>query len=208
MEDAKVEVKVQGDHHESQLSIDTRTRQVEGGTIYNFGNNSRAELELHAGGVEGSFSHVGDSHALSLHLDKDGRFSGSYRDNAGKALELKIEAGRINIIKGSLPKNGSLSLTGEHHSLELKLDAQGRPSGEICSKLTKNGSFDLKVDGGSVSGALRHAGETHETNVELSKDGWAGSVSLTKGSKSIRIEVSGGKSAPLSSAQVSAAMNF
>lgn len=208
MENAKIEVKTQGDHHKAELSIDPKTGQVASGAVFNYSTSAMARLKLGTTGVEGSFSHSGDDHALTLQLDKDGRFSGSYRDSVGKGLELKIEAGQINLVKGTLPKSGSLTLKGGHHSLELKLDDKGTLSGAIRSKLTKDGSFDLKIEGGKVSGAVAHTGKNHEMKVELSKDGWKGEVSLKKGSTIIQIGVTGGRSGALSSAQISAAKSF
>jgi hypothetical protein len=206
--DVKIEVKARGAHHEAQLSIDTQSKQVEGGVIYNFSMNSSAQLNMGGDGADATFKHFGDNHELSLHLGRNGRFSGTYREGGGKELEIGIRDGKADLIKGDLSASGSLSIEGDHHSLDLRIDGRGRLSGKIKSKVTKDGSFDLSLDGGAISGIVEHKGQHHETRFALSGNGWQGGASLTNGPTSIQFDVAGGRSRKLSSAQISAARRF
>jgi hypothetical protein len=208
MPEANVRVSTQGDHHEGELQIDTKTKTIQAGVLYNFSNNSEAQLNIANGRLGGSFRHTGDTHALTLELDRNGSFSGTYRETRGEQFELEISAGKAKVVKGRLPLSGKLSLKGDHHSLDLQVDDKGTVSGRIKSKITRDATFDLSVDKGLVSGAVTHEGQNHKTRLELSSKGWKGGVDLKKGSKSLSIEVTGGEDLRLSSAQVKAAIEF
>ena len=208
MPEPNVQVSTHGDHHEGELKIDTKTRKVEAGVLYNFSNNSSARLDFANGRLGGSFRHSGDTHSLSLELDHKGSFSGTFRETRGKHFELEITAGKAKFVKGRLPASGKVKIAGDHHSLDVQVDEKGRVSGQIKSKITRGATFDLSLDKGAVSGSVTHEGKNHKTSVELSSQGWKGEVSLKKGSKSLSFGVTGGKDLRLSSAEVKAAVRF
>ena len=202
MSNPKATVKHHGDHHFLELTADTRTGKIRGGAVYNFSDHAAARLNVARGKLSGSLIHSGDTHLLTLDLERNGSVSGSYRELQGDGLELDIRAGVARVRGGKRKLKGSIKIKGDHHNFNLKLDKSGRPSGSFRSRLTGEGSVSLRLSEGKVSGKFTHKGKHHKTSVELSPEGWKSDISVRKGRTTFSLEVDGGKSLKITSGQL------
>jgi hypothetical protein len=138
-----------GDHHQAVISIDPDTKQVIGGVVHNFSENSAVGLSLNKDGkVTGTIVHSGDTHAFRADIRNDGSFEGVYADKQ-KGVEIALSGSEAELKKGSIPEAG-ITVDGDHHSTSLRVDKNGKISGAIESKNTKNGAFRLEIQDGKA----------------------------------------------------------
>ena len=176
-----------GDHHQAELKLNPKTKQVKGGMLYNFGNNAAALLTADSKGrFEGKFAHTGDNHGLLVGLKSDGTYEGKFVEKKAN-LEVSLKGG---IVKSRKLPQASVAQEGKSHKTRLSVDSKGKLSGIFESKI-KRAPFKIKLENGKVSGILSHKGKHHETQIKLHSDGtWATSyVNKGKGSNwSVTIE--------------------
>ena len=176
-----------GDHHQAELEVNPKTKQVKGGVLYSFGNNAAALLTADLKGkFGGKFAHTGDNHGLLIGLKSNGTYEGKFIEKKTN-LEVSLEGG---IAKTKKVPEVKVAQKGDHHSAELSVDSKGKLSGIFESKI-KQAPFKVELRNGKVSGTLSHKGNHHETHIKLRSDGtWAGSyVNRGRGSNwSISIE--------------------
>jgi hypothetical protein len=205
----KVAVAHQGAHHMVEMNADVEKKTVAGTVMCNFSDHGKAEIHANKNGrLSGSILHAGNTHALGLSLNKDGTFSGDYKDLRGSGLEFSIRGNVAKIKKGSIPMGGSVKLKGDHHEATLNVDEQGVLSGYVRSKSSQYGTFSLGIDNGNVTGKYSHKGRHHWTNVELGQNGWKGDVAIKKGNKSLSFKIDGDTELKLNSAQFAIAVDF
>lgn len=176
-----------GDHHQAEMEVNPKTKQVKGGMLYNFSNNAAALLTADSKGrFEGKFAHTGDNHGLLVGLKSDGTYEGKFIEKKAN-LEVSLKGG---IAKSKKPPQLKVAQKGGHHSAELSVDSKGKLSGIFESKI-KQAPFKVEVKKGKVSGTLGLKGKHHETQIKLRSDGtWAASyINKGKGSNwSVSIE--------------------
>jgi hypothetical protein len=182
----------EGDHHLAKIALDPNTKKVSAGGIYNFSANASALLQIIDGKVEGSLIQSGDTHSLCLNAKNDGSLEGTFTDRRNGGIEISFQAGLARLVKGKLPPGG-LSITADHHRVNLQLDAEGKVSGAIESRAVKDGTFRIKLEKGKLSGAFIHTGSTHETEISLSPEGWKAAVAFGKGNGKFAFSVEKGK---------------
>jgi len=74
------------------------------------------------------------------------------------------------------------------------MDKNGKISGAMESKDTKNGAFRLEIQDGEVSGGtFIHQGVGHQTEVSIGPDGWKAGISGGKGNSKWSLGVENGK---------------
>lgn len=176
-----------GDHHQAELEVNPKTKQVKGGVLYNFGNNAAALLTADLKGrFEGKFAHMGDNHGLLVRLKSNGRYEGKFVEKKAN-LEVSLKEG---IAKSRKMPEVKVAQKGNHHSAELSVDSKGKLSGIFESKV-KQAPFRVELKNGKVSGILGLKGKHHETQIKLRSNGtWSASyTNKGKGSNwSISIE--------------------
>jgi len=188
----KLALEHQGDHHLAKIVLDTNTKNVSAGGIYNFTTNTSAMFEIIDGKMEGSLIHSGDTHSLCLNAKNDGSLKGTFTDSRNGGIEISFKGGFASLIKGKLPPGG-LSITADHHKVNLQLDANGKVSGTIESQAVKDGTFRIKLDKGKLNGTFTHTGSSHKTEISLSPEGWKATVALGKGKTKFALSVEKGK---------------
>lgn len=156
-----------GDHHQAELEVNPKTKQVKGGVLYNFSDNAAALLTADSKGrFEGKFAHTGDNHGLLVGLKSDGTYEGKFVEKKAN-LEVSLKGG---IAQSKKPPRVKVAQKGDHHSAELSVDSKGKLSGIFESKI-KQAPFKVELKNGKVSGILGLKGKHHETQIELRSDG-------------------------------------
>lgn len=189
----KISLEHSGDHHQAKITLDPNTNKITGGAVYNFSNNSAAALTLdEKGKARGFIVHSGDTHGFRADLKSDGSFQGLYADKK-RGVELVLSGDKAMLTKGKIPQVG-LTINGDHHKVLLKRDAHGKISGEIKSKLTKQGKFGLAFrDGKIVGGSFTHTGKHHTTQISIVQGGWKAGISSALGKSKWAINVEKGQ---------------
>ncbi len=185
----------QGNHHHAKIAVDSKTKIIAAGAIYNFSENAGAMFQVKDGKVGGTIMHTGKTHSFRLEAKQNGQFDAVYRDKRYGGLEVDIKGGVASLRKGKLPEAG-VTVNGKHHKLKLKRGAFGKLSGTLESKDTKNGKFKIELKDGKPRGEYVHSGGTHETRIGLSPDGWKAGVALKKGGLKISFDVQNGMVKP------------
>lgn len=178
-----------GDHHQVKVAYDPSTGKLAAGGIYNFSDHAGVMLQTINGKTDGTIVHSGDTHNLQINVSDDGSFSGSYTDKKG--LERSIEGDKATLKNGEIPKAG-ISITGDHHRVDLKTGPDGKISGSLESLNTAVGNFKINLDQGKVSGTLSHVGENHQTSITIGHDGWGANIEGKKGDLSYGIGIQKG----------------
>jgi len=167
-----------GDHHQVKLAYDPSTGRLVTGGIYNFSDNAGVMLQTVDGKTDGTIVHSGDTHNLQLNVADDGSFRGTYSDKKG--VELSIEGDKTMLKKGKIPDTG-LSITGDHHRVDLKVCPNGKISGSLESLNTSTGNFKISLNEGKVSGTISLVSKNHQTSISFGSNGWAAKISGKKG---------------------------
>lgn len=173
----KLSLEHTGDHHQAKIIIDPSTKKVVGGGVYNFSKNSAVGLSVDAEGkMTGTLLHSGDTHGFQTNLKSDGSFEGIYVDRK-KGVELTLAGGKATLTKGKIPKAG-LAIKGNHHKALLKLGADGKISGIIESRVTKEGAFGIEIQDSKITGgSFIHKGKGHKTKISVSQNDWEAKIS-------------------------------
>lgn len=188
----KLSLEHQGDHHLAKIVLDPNTKKFSAGGIYSFSTNASAMFEIIDGKMKGTLIHSGDTHSLCLIAKNDGSLEGTFTDNRNGGIKISFKDGFASLIKGKLPPGG-LSITADHHKINLQLDSNGKVSGTIESQAVKDGTFCIKLDKGKLNGTFTHTGSSHETEITLSPEGWKATVALGKGKSKLALSVEKGK---------------
>lgn len=197
MEESDVQNKVSlehtGDHHHAKITIDPKTKQVIGGVVHNFSNNSAIALSIDENGkVEGTAIHSGDTHGFQVDVKSNGSFGGTYIDHK-RGIELVLSGDKATLTKGKIAQAG-LSIEGDHHKAQLKLEDNGKISGILASRISKEGIFKMEIQNGKiVGGAFVHAGAHHKTQISVGQDGWRAGISIGTGKSKWSINIEKGK---------------
>jgi len=170
-----------GNHHHAKIKVDGKTKKVSGGIIYNFSDNASALVEVKNRKLQGTFIHSGKTHRAKVDIKSDGSYGIEYKDSHMGGIELSIKGGKASLKRGKIPEAG-LKINGNHHRLNLKIDSNKKLSGVVESKLTKHGSYRIKIENGKVTGGeFIHRGNNHSMTIFVSKEGYKFNYSNGKG---------------------------
>lgn len=189
----KLSLEHTGDHHQAKIIVDPDTKKVFGGIVHNFSNNSAVRLSLNEQGkVTGTILHSGDTHGFRTDVKSDGSFQGIYVDRE-RGIELTLSGGEATLTKGKIPQAG-LKIKGDHHRTLLKFGDNGKISGVIESRVTKDGAFGIQIQDGKITGgSFVHKGKHHKTKISVGQDGWKAGISAGTSKSKWSISVENGK---------------
>jgi hypothetical protein len=188
MEDNKIKVRHSGDHHHASFTVDSQSGKVIGGLLQNFSNNSSVTLSIDENSkINGDIIHSGKTHSFCVNIKSDGAFEGVYFDKS-EDIELHISGSKTVLKSGKIPLGG-LVLNGEHHKAEINLGTDGKISGVVESRLTKESQFRLEVKNEKViTGLFTHTGKNHQTAISFGQSGW--NTEITGGTGDSRWSIS------------------
>jgi hypothetical protein len=171
-QEGPITVEHQGDHHLTKVEYDPKTNEVAAGAILSFSKNSAASVQVKEGKAQAEFVHTGDNHSMQAGVDNKGTFNLQYKDAHG--IDLDIKGDTVKIKDGEIPAAG-LTIKGDHHKVSLSVDDKGKVSGVLESKVTKDSSYRVNMEGGKLINAeFVRTGKSHDLAISAGTNGAVG----------------------------------